>query len=100
MGILLFVLTSLSDPGTVNSENVSNYLSVYPYDKVIYVAKECRTCKIPKFVLFHYTLLPVASAFTLSYLIEVAFNADLPGLSTAAFVIDALPDLTITVDGW
>lgn len=48
MGILLFVLTSLSDPGTVNSENVSNYLSVYPYDKVIYVEKECRTCKIPK----------------------------------------------------
>lgn len=48
VGIQLFLLTSFSDPGTVNSENASNYLSAYPYDKVIYVEKECRTCKIPK----------------------------------------------------
>ncbi|XP_020273047.1 probable protein S-acyltransferase 17 isoform X4 [Asparagus officinalis] len=48
VGIILFLLTSFSDPGTVNSENVSNYLSAYPYDKIIYVEKECRTCKIPK----------------------------------------------------
>lgn len=52
VGIVLFILTSFSDPGTVNSENVSLYLSAYPYDKVIYVEKECSTCKIPKFVLF------------------------------------------------
>lgn len=63
VGILLFVLTSFSDPGTVNSENVSNYLSAYPYDKVIYVEKECHTCEIPKFVLFRCPMLLVASAF-------------------------------------
>jgi len=54
-GVLLFLLTSFSDPGTVNSANVSDYLSAYPYDKVIYVEKECRTCKIPKFVLFYWS---------------------------------------------
>ncbi|KAM7490296.1 hypothetical protein LguiA_033217 [Lonicera macranthoides] len=48
VGILLFLLTSFSDPGTVNAENVSQYLSSYPYDNVIYIEKECSTCKIPK----------------------------------------------------
>ncbi|KAM7490300.1 hypothetical protein LguiA_033221 [Lonicera macranthoides] len=48
VGILLFLLTSFSDPGTVNAENVSQYLSSYPYDNVIYLEKECSTCKIPK----------------------------------------------------
>ncbi|KAK3031620.1 hypothetical protein RJ639_035626 [Escallonia herrerae] len=48
VGILLFLLTSFSDPGTVNAENVSEYLSAYPYDNVIYLEKECSTCKIPK----------------------------------------------------
>ncbi|XP_076948467.1 putative protein S-acyltransferase 17 [Bidens hawaiensis] len=48
VGILLFLLTSFSDPGTVNDENVSQYLSLYPYDNVIYSEKECSTCKILK----------------------------------------------------
>ncbi|XP_014518793.1 probable protein S-acyltransferase 17 isoform X2 [Vigna radiata var. radiata] len=48
VGILLFLLTSFSDPGTVNAENVSNYISAYPYDNIIYSEKECSTCKIPK----------------------------------------------------
>ncbi|KAK2977381.1 hypothetical protein RJ640_013360 [Escallonia rubra] len=48
VGILLFLLTSFSDPGTVNAENVSEYLSAYPYDNVIYLEKECSTCKISK----------------------------------------------------
>ncbi|KAK9919710.1 hypothetical protein M0R45_028291 [Rubus argutus] len=48
VGVLLFLLTSFSDPGTVKSDNVSLYLSVYPYDDVIYSEKECSTCKIPK----------------------------------------------------
>lgn len=48
MGVLLFLLTSFSDPGTVNAENVSQYLSAYPYDNIIYVEKECSTCKIKK----------------------------------------------------
>ncbi|KAF5746978.1 DHHC-type zinc finger family protein isoform 1 [Tripterygium wilfordii] len=48
VGILLFLLTSFSDPGTVKAENVSQYISVYPYDNIIYTEKECSTCKIPK----------------------------------------------------
>lgn len=48
VGVLLFLLTSFSDPGTINSENVSQYLSAYPYDNIIYFEKECSTCKIPK----------------------------------------------------
>ncbi|XAR52533.1 Protein S-acyltransferase [Bertholletia excelsa] len=48
VGILLFVLTSFSDPGTVNAENVSQYLSAYPYDDIIFSKKECQTCKILK----------------------------------------------------
>ncbi|CAA7399971.1 unnamed protein product [Spirodela intermedia] len=48
VGGLLFLLTSFSDPGTVNAENVSQYASAYPYDNIIYVKKFCSTCKIPK----------------------------------------------------
>lgn len=48
VGILLFLLTSFSDPGTVNNENYSRYISVYPYDNTIYIEKECSTCKFPK----------------------------------------------------
>ncbi|GAB2287364.1 Probable protein S-acyltransferase 17 [Dionaea muscipula] len=48
VGVILFLLTSFSDPGTVKAENVSKYLSAYPYDKVIYSEKECSTCHIPK----------------------------------------------------
>ena len=48
VGALLFVLTSFSDPGTVTSENVSQYVSAYPYDNVIFVEKECSTCKITR----------------------------------------------------
>ncbi|XP_031479510.1 probable protein S-acyltransferase 17 isoform X1 [Nymphaea colorata] len=48
VGILLFLLTSFSDPGTVKAENVLNYLSSYPYDNIIYVEKKCATCKISR----------------------------------------------------
>jgi len=48
VGAILFVLTSFSDPGTVTAENVSQYVSAYPYDNVIFVEKECSTCKIPR----------------------------------------------------
>ncbi|XP_010279466.1 PREDICTED: probable protein S-acyltransferase 17 isoform X2 [Nelumbo nucifera] len=48
VGVLLFLLTSFSDPGTVTAKNVSKYLTAYPYDNAIYTQKECRTCKIPK----------------------------------------------------
>ncbi|CAL9105990.1 probable protein S-acyltransferase 17 isoform X1 [Musa acuminata AAA Group] len=48
VGVLLFLLTSFSDPGTVTTENVSKYVSAYPYDDIIYMEKECSTCKILK----------------------------------------------------
>ncbi|KAI5021430.1 hypothetical protein ZWY2020_058160 [Hordeum vulgare] len=48
IGAILFVLTSFSDPGTVTSENVSHYVSAYPFDNIIYVEKECSTCKITR----------------------------------------------------
>lgn len=48
LGLFLFLLTSFSDPGVVNSDNVTQYLSVYPYDNILFVEKECPTCKIPK----------------------------------------------------
>ncbi|MED6169245.1 putative protein S-acyltransferase 17 [Stylosanthes scabra] len=48
VGIVLFLLTSFSDPGTVKAQNVSHYLSAYPYDNIIYEEKECSTCKILK----------------------------------------------------
>ncbi|KAJ8620649.1 hypothetical protein MRB53_029178 [Persea americana] len=48
VGVLLFLLTSFSDPGTIKAENVSEYLSAYPYDNIIYTEKECSTCKIPR----------------------------------------------------
>lgn len=50
VGFLLFLLTSFSDPGIVKAENVSRYMSAYPYDNIIYSEKECTTCKIPKWV--------------------------------------------------
>lgn len=48
VGVLLFLLTSFSDPGIVTAENVSKYISAFPYDEIIYVEKECSTCKILK----------------------------------------------------
>lgn len=51
VGLFLFVLTSFSDPGVVKSDNVSQYLSAYPYDNIIFSKKECPTCKIPKWAL-------------------------------------------------
>ncbi|XP_028770742.1 probable protein S-acyltransferase 17 isoform X2 [Neltuma alba] len=48
VGVLLFLLTSFSDPGIINVGNVSQHLSSYPYDNMIYSEKECPTCKIPK----------------------------------------------------
>jgi hypothetical protein len=48
VGIILFILTSFSDPGTINSENVSRYISAYPYDGIIYFEKQCTTCNIPR----------------------------------------------------
>ncbi|XP_026450067.1 probable protein S-acyltransferase 17 isoform X3 [Papaver somniferum] len=48
VGVVLFLLSSFSDPGTVNADNVTQYLSSYPYDNIIFTEKVCTTCKIPK----------------------------------------------------
>lgn len=48
IGVVLFILTSCTDPGTVTAENVSQYIEAYPYDNMIYTEKECSTCKILK----------------------------------------------------
>ncbi|KAK4748852.1 hypothetical protein SAY87_015438 [Trapa incisa] len=48
VGVILFLLSSFSNPGTVNAENVHSYISAYPYDNIIYSEKECSTCRIPK----------------------------------------------------
>ncbi|GMY12402.1 S-acyltransferase 17 isoform X2, partial [Fagus crenata] len=40
VGVLLFLLASFTDPGTVKAENVSQYISAYPYDDVVYSEKE------------------------------------------------------------
>lgn len=54
VGVLLFLLTSFSDPGIIKAENVSQYLSAYSYDNILYSQKECSTCKIPKLVFFFF----------------------------------------------
>ncbi|WVZ57026.1 hypothetical protein U9M48_007472 [Paspalum notatum var. saurae] len=77
IGATLFVLTSFSDPGTVTAENVSQYVSSYPYDNLIFVEKECSTCKITSH-----------------------FCADQRGQSTVEYVTNVLPDSTTIVDGW
>ncbi|URE42065.1 DHHC palmitoyltransferase [Musa troglodytarum] len=75
VGVLLFLLTSFSDPGIVTAENVSKYISAYPYDEIIYVEKECSSCKILK------------------------CDYDLLDLNIVVYVIDVLPDLTTIVVG-
>ncbi|KAK1277169.1 putative S-acyltransferase [Acorus gramineus] len=48
VGVILFLLTSFSDPGTITIKNVSQYLAAYPYDDIIYSEKQCSTCKFPR----------------------------------------------------
>lgn len=46
IGALLFLMTSFIDPGTITDANVSEYLSMYPYDGVLYEEKTCSTCNV------------------------------------------------------
>lgn len=48
MGAVLFLLTSFSDPGVITSTNISDYLSMYPYDGIFYEEKTCSTCKLAR----------------------------------------------------
>ena len=41
-----FVLASVADPGIINKETLSRYSGNYPYDGMLYYAKDCRTCLV------------------------------------------------------
>lgn len=50
IGAVLFLLTSYSDPGLITARNVSDYLSMYPYDGIFYEEKTCSTCNLARFL--------------------------------------------------
>ncbi|KAH1105859.1 hypothetical protein J1N35_009627 [Gossypium stocksii] len=84
IGILLFLLTSFSDMGNVSAENVSWYLSDYPYDNTICRKKECLTCKLPMFiVLVSYLLVPSIAAYAINVLPALVI---IVGISFVAFI--------------
>ncbi|KAJ6245803.1 palmitoyltransferase swf1 [Anaeramoeba flamelloides] len=39
-----FLLSAITDPGTVTKDNVDHYLHTYEYDQQIYFKKKCKTC--------------------------------------------------------
>jgi len=41
-----FVIASVVDPGIVNKDTLPRYEQNYPYDGMLYYAKECRTCLV------------------------------------------------------
>ena len=43
-----FWLASVSDPGRVTKANVGAAVRAYPYDMLIFVPKECATCKVSR----------------------------------------------------
>jgi hypothetical protein len=46
---VLLYLACAADPGYVSSQNVKNYIHLYPYDHALFhPGQECRTCRIPK----------------------------------------------------
>ena len=50
MGLCLFLFhaCSTSDPGAINRSTVDFHCSLYPYDDVTCVAKDCPTCKLQR----------------------------------------------------
>jgi len=46
--LLSFYLACRSDPGELTARNLRRAMDRYPVDYVIYVPKECGTCKIPR----------------------------------------------------
>lgn len=99
-GVLLFLLTSFSDPGTVKDENVSQYISAYPYDNILYMENECPTCKIPKFVILSVFMHSFLHFFLLCFLTGWFLNLGLLGRSTAKYASVVWHGLIIIVDGW
>ncbi|KAJ7567652.1 hypothetical protein O6H91_01G000700 [Diphasiastrum complanatum] len=47
-GIILFLITCFSDPGTITVGNLKQHQTRYAYDGKIYEEKACYTCKIPR----------------------------------------------------
>lgn len=87
VGVVLFLLTSFSDPGTVTAKNVYQYISVYPYDNVIFSERECSTCKILKWVIPPYLLDVFFGACVDCKLTRSLAGLDLQDPSTALCVI-------------
>ncbi|BBN05701.1 palmitoyltransferase ZDHHC4 [Marchantia polymorpha subsp. ruderalis] len=49
VGLLLFLLTSFTDPGVINSTTLQKHISSFPYDGVIYgEKKDCSTCNVSR----------------------------------------------------
>ncbi|KAJ3426661.1 palmitoyltransferase swf1 [Anaeramoeba flamelloides] len=46
--VFSFLKAALTDPGTINKQNVESYLELYPYDNQLFFPRECETCKIMK----------------------------------------------------
>ncbi|KAJ3431732.1 palmitoyltransferase [Anaeramoeba flamelloides] len=46
--VFSFLKAALTDPGTINKQNVELYLKLYPYDNQFFFPRECVTCKIMK----------------------------------------------------
>ncbi|KAJ2959832.1 hypothetical protein NQZ79_g4769 [Umbelopsis isabellina] len=43
-----YYIACAADPGMITKDNVKKYMELYPYDGLIFEAKDCTTCKIPK----------------------------------------------------
>ena len=50
MGLCLFLFhaCSTSDPGAIDRSTVEFHCSLYPYDDVTCIAKDCPTCKLQR----------------------------------------------------
>ena len=46
-GLVIFLLASFSDPGAVTAANLHRHSRI-PFDNVLYAAKMCRTCNVPR----------------------------------------------------
>ena len=43
-----FFMASINPPGKITKDNVKKFIEQYPYDQVLYTAKDCSICKIQK----------------------------------------------------
>ena len=48
IALVTFFMASINPPGKIDKGNVKKFIDEYPYDQVLYVAKDCSICKIQK----------------------------------------------------